>query len=81
VRFFECAAYARLLGQLRYDLQVLALCAVFLLYDVDLVFFLAEATSQSWWATEQALLVVVLAALFALGLFYDTRRGSLMWAA
>ena len=41
-RFFECASYARLTGWLRYGTQSLALCAVFLIYDIDLVFFFAE---------------------------------------
>ena len=44
-RFFECASYARLTGWLRYGTQSLALCAVFLLYDIDLVFFFAEMTT------------------------------------
>ena len=49
VRFFECAVYSRLIGHLRYDLQVLAFCAVFIIYDVDLVFFLAEVTHYELW--------------------------------
>jgi hypothetical protein len=44
-RFFECAAYSRLVGWLRYGTQGLALCAVFLIYDVDLIFFFTEATA------------------------------------
>ena len=44
-RFFECAAYPRLTGWLRYGTQGLALCAVFLLYDLDLVFFFSEVTN------------------------------------
>ncbi len=44
-RFFECAAYSRLIGWLRYGTQGLALCAVFLIYDVDLIFFFAEVTT------------------------------------
>jgi NADH:ubiquinone oxidoreductase subunit 3 (subunit A) len=42
LRFFECAAYSRLIGHLRYNLQALSLLAVFVIYDVDLFFFLAE---------------------------------------
>ena len=49
VRFFECAVYARLIGHLRYDIQILAFCALFIIYDVDLVFFLAEATHYELW--------------------------------
>lgn len=42
VRFFECAAYSRLVGHLRYNIQALSLLAVFIIYDVDLFFFIAE---------------------------------------
>ena len=42
VQFFECAAAPRLTGEVRYSTPVLLLIAVFLLYDLDLVFFLAE---------------------------------------
>jgi len=43
-RFFECAAYPRLVGWLRFGTQALTLCAFFLLYDLDLVFFFSEVT-------------------------------------
>lgn len=42
LRFFECAAYSRLVGHLRYNIQALSLLAVFIIYDVDLFFFIAE---------------------------------------
>lgn len=41
-RFFECAAYARLLSSFRYGTQALGLAVLFLLYDVDLIFFMSE---------------------------------------
>lgn len=43
-RFFECAVYSRLVGQFKFDLMTLGLALAFLIYDVDLVFFLAETT-------------------------------------
>ena len=45
LRFFECAAYSRLVGHLRYNLQALSLLAVFIIYDVDLFFFIAEVVT------------------------------------
>lgn len=42
VRFFECSAYSRLVGGLRYDVQALSFAVVFILYDVDLFFFFTE---------------------------------------
>jgi NADH:ubiquinone oxidoreductase subunit 3 (subunit A) len=47
IRFFECASFSRLIGQLHYDLPILALSVLFLLYDIDLVFFFAEAANWS----------------------------------
>lgn len=44
-RYFECAVYPRLLGQLRYDLQVLSFVLIFILYDVDLLFFFSEVVA------------------------------------
>lgn len=48
-RFFECAAYSRLVGQFRLELLTLGLALAFIVYDVDLVFFLAEATCWQHW--------------------------------
>jgi NADH:ubiquinone oxidoreductase subunit 3 (subunit A) len=42
VRFFECGAVPRLIGSLRYSAPVLTFCALFLIYDIDLLFFLTE---------------------------------------
>lgn len=44
VKFFECASYARLLNTVQYDVFVLSFCVLFILYDVDLIFFFTEAT-------------------------------------
>jgi NADH:ubiquinone oxidoreductase subunit 3 (subunit A) len=41
-RFFECAARPRLLSLFTYELPFLAFCALFILYDADLLFFLPE---------------------------------------
>jgi NADH:ubiquinone oxidoreductase subunit 3 (subunit A) len=41
-RFFECAARPRLVGFFSYEVPLLAFCALFILYDADLLFFLPE---------------------------------------
>jgi NADH:ubiquinone oxidoreductase subunit 3 (subunit A) len=45
VRFFECAARPRLLSFFTYEIPMLAFCALFILYDADLLFFLPEVVS------------------------------------
>ncbi len=44
LRFFECAAYARQLSNLQLDLPVLALAVLYVIYDVDVLFFFIETT-------------------------------------
>jgi NADH:ubiquinone oxidoreductase subunit 3 (subunit A) len=45
VKFFECAVYSRLINSIQYDIFVLSLCILFILYDVDLIFFFPEAVN------------------------------------
>jgi NADH:ubiquinone oxidoreductase subunit 3 (subunit A) len=42
VKFFECAVYSRLVNSIQYDIFVLSFCILFILYDVDLIFFFTE---------------------------------------
>jgi hypothetical protein len=58
-RFFECAAYPRLQGVVRYQTQALALCGVFLIYDLDLLFFFPELARLGVWSTWQVCLFVI----------------------
>lgn len=79
-RYFECAVYPRLVGRLKYDLQVLSFVLIFVLYDVDLVFFYSEILTFDTWAPSQALLFAVYAVFFVGGLAYDIIRQGLNWA-
>jgi hypothetical protein len=45
IKFFECAAYPRLVNTFQYDIFILSFCIVFILYDLDLIFFFTEATN------------------------------------
>lgn len=78
-RFFECAAYPRLTGWLRFSTQGLTLCAFFLLYDLDLVFFFAETTSYELWTVTSLVLLVIYFLFFIVGVCYDVWRSGLMW--
>lgn len=41
-KYFECATYSQKTIYLRYDIQVLSLATMFIIYDVDLLFFISE---------------------------------------
>lgn len=80
VRFFECAAYPRLLGRLRYDLQALSLAVVFLIYDVDLLFFFSEVYAADYWSFYHLFLFILYGLFFIAGLWYDVVRQGLGWS-
>lgn len=78
-RLFECAVYSRLNSQLRYSVQALGLLAAFVIYDVDLIFFLPEVCHVSAWAPHQAAIFAAYVGFFLFALAYDNKKGGFMW--
>ena len=67
-RFFECAAYSRLGSRLHYNIQTFSICLAFLLYDIDLFFFFAEATHLDTNGALDLCIMAVFLLLFMAGL-------------
>lgn len=72
VRAFECAVAGRLGvsssgGQGGLEGPYQAFIALFLLYDLDFLFFLSEATFYHHWSGPQAFLALLYGSLFVLG--------------
>jgi hypothetical protein len=85
VRVFECAVAGRLgvggsgpQGGLEGPYQ--AFIALFLLYDLDFLFFLSEATFYHHWSGLQGSLAFLYGALFILGAWIDNNIYSPTWA-
>lgn len=57
VKFFECAVYSRLINHIQYDVFVLSFCVLFVLYDVDLIFFFTEVVCLDGWSFVEAAFV------------------------
>mgnify|MGYP001807753918 CR=1 FL=1 len=84
VRAFECAVAGRLgiagsgsQGGLEGPYQ--AFIALFLIYDLDFIFFLSEATFYHHWSGAQAFLALTYGALFVLGAWVDNNVYSPTW--
>ena len=85
VRAFECAVAGRIgvggagsLGGMEGPYQ--AFIALFLLYDLDFLFFLSEVTLFHHWSAAQAWLALLYGALFVLGAWLDNNVYSPTWA-
>ena len=63
-RFFECGVRPRLQAQFSYEVPLLTFCALFVLYDADLIFFLPEATACELWTPLQPYVVGFCAVVF-----------------
>jgi NADH:ubiquinone oxidoreductase subunit 3 (subunit A) len=68
VKFFECAVYSRLVNSIQYDINVLSFCILFILYDVDLIFFFTEVTNFENWGLCEGCFVLLNFLLLAVGL-------------
>jgi NADH:ubiquinone oxidoreductase subunit 3 (subunit A) len=80
VKFFECAVYARLVNSIQYDIFVLSFCVLFILYDVDLIFFFTEAICIEHWSTFEVVFIFINLLLFIFGLWYDYIRLGFNWS-
>jgi hypothetical protein len=85
VRAFECAVAARLgvggLGpQGGSEGACWAFLALFLIYDLDFLFFLSEVVCFHHWAGAQAALAFLYGALFVAGAWVDNNVYSPTWA-
>lgn len=78
-RFFECAARPRLLSFFTYEIPMLAFCALFILYDADLIFFLPEIISNEFWTLSQFYGLFVCTFFFLGSLWYDINRCGFLW--
>lgn len=80
IKFFECAVYSRLVGAIQYDIYVLSFCVLFILYDVDLIFFVAEAVCAEQWSVAELGFIAINFVLFIFGLWYDYIRLGFNWS-
>ncbi len=79
VRFFECGARPRLLNFFTYEIPFLAFCALFILYDADLLFFLPELVAGEFWTPSQLYVLFVCLIFFLGSLWYDLNRCGFLW--
>ena len=74
VKFFECASHSRLVASARYDISSLLFCALFIIYDVDLLYFVFEVTVIDFISSFELSLIACNIFLFVAGLIYDQYR-------
>ena len=79
IKFFECSVYSRLINYYQYDIHCFIFCILFILYDVDLIFFFSEAAFLDSWSFLDFFIFVVYVFFFLIGFWYDYERYSLYW--
>ncbi len=80
INFFECAVYSRLLNIITYDIFMLSLCILFILYDVDLIFFFTEVLCVDYWVYNELLFIFINLLLLFCGLWYDYLYLGFNWS-
>jgi NADH:ubiquinone oxidoreductase subunit 3 (subunit A) len=79
IKFFECSVYSRLINYYHYDIHCLIFCILFILYDVDLIFFFSEIIFFDTWSFLEILIFIAYIGFFIIGFWYDFERYVLYW--
>jgi len=79
LKLYECATNSRLNSKFIYNIYNLSTCVLFIVYDVDLIFFLAEFTNFFTYDIFTLCIFLILLVLLVLGLFVDSKLITLNW--
>lgn len=79
VKFFECAAYVRRLNFFQFDIHYIIFCVIFIIYDIDLIFFLSESFFITFWSYQDLFFFLLWFFFFLVGLWYDYEKYSFHW--
>lgn len=72
-KLYECSTNSRLNSKFIYKIFNLSTCVVFIVYDVDLLFFLAEMTNIFTYDIVMMFVFFFLILLLIIGLYIDTK--------
>lgn len=78
-KFYECSVRPRLLTKVQYNLPILGFCILFIIYDVDLIFFMPMVTSTALWSSTNLSFFGLVLALFGLALWLDLKKFGALW--
>ena len=80
VKFFECASYSRRFSVFQFDIHYIIFCVIFIVYDVDLVFFISESFFLVFWSYQDLFFFSIWFFFFVMGLWYDYEKYSFHWS-
>lgn len=76
-RLYECATYSRLSAKLSYEPNTLGLIGAYLIYDVDLIFLLAECAMLTALTISDVGAIIIFVSCLVLALCYDFKEDGL----
>lgn len=70
-KLYECSTYSKLTSKYTYSIYTLSSCIMFIVYDVDLIFFFSETNSFVNNSTTNLIILLTLILLFIFGFIFD----------
>lgn len=80
LKFFECSSFSKSISYFQYDLHCFIFCFLFILYDVDMVFFISETIFFNKWDFSESFIFFFYLSLFVITFWYDYQRYILNWS-
>lgn len=78
-RVYECATYSKLSSLFTYSLNTLSVLLVFLIYDIDLIFFFSEISLILTFGFAEILVILILIILFVFAICFDNKGDMFSW--
>ena len=75
-RLYECATYSKLSSLFVYNINNSALLIAYLIYDVDLIFMLPEASAVLILSAFEFYVLLVFVLLLVIGVVFDLNKGG-----
>lgn len=80
-RFYECATYSRLNGLVKYQISFFSIVVAYIVYDIDLVFFVAEVVMVPHYGLVCLLIMAFFFMCLLVGLWYDYVSVGYSWGS
>lgn len=78
-KFYECSVRPRLVTKVQYNLPILGFCVLFIIYDVDLIFFMPMVVSSAVWSLANVFFFILIVFLFGFALWLDLKKFGALW--
>lgn len=78
-KMYECSTNSRLTSKYVYNIYTFTSCLTFLIYDIDILYFLPETCSSNTYNINSLIILIFLFFLLYAGILFDHKYSTFNW--